>query len=186
MSSAPVDFRVVGLADLKCAIDEMEKSVRNKGIRKALRAGANVVRRAEIAAAPNMSGATRKAIKVRAAKRRPGRISVLCQVGAGWFVGTEYYAGFVEWGHKIGKRTAEVKRTMARISKMRRRDAAAADVAQAELDTIDKRTRVPAKLWFTKAFKASAEAAAQKVEQVLREQIEAAAANKGKLPEVAQ
>lgn len=100
---------VVGKIDIGPVVKDLrslEPKLEKKILRKACRAGAKVVAEAVRRRAPKLTGQTRKAIKVKAAKRSRRRkgVSVLVQLGAGLYKGTTFYGAFVEFGHKAGSR----------------------------------------------------------------------------------
>jgi HK97 gp10 family phage protein len=91
--------------------DGMQKRV----LRPALRAAAKVIQAQAVANAPKDTGALKKSIKVRAGKRsRKGIVRVnvtTSKDSTTLYKGKQYYGAFIEFGHHVGKRTAEVKRT---------------------------------------------------------------------------
>jgi len=91
---------------LQLAGDKLQR----KGIVAGLKAGCKVVQAQAQADAPHKTGATAAAIKIKAGKRKKGRVSYLVTIGQGWFKGDEYYASFVALGHKQGKRKLGDKR----------------------------------------------------------------------------
>lgn len=72
--------------------------------RQGLRAGAKVIQAQAVADAPKKSGFLAKNIKVRAMKRKKGRIGVLVQTSKGLYRGDDFYAAFQELGFHIGAR----------------------------------------------------------------------------------
>jgi HK97 gp10 family phage protein len=50
-------------------------------------------------------GTIKRGIKIRAGKRSKTSVAMLVGVGKKWFTGDEWYAAFVEFGHKTGKRS---------------------------------------------------------------------------------
>jgi HK97 gp10 family phage protein len=134
-------FDVKGIAEIKKRLDQMDQKLQKKEIRAALREGAKVVRIKMLSEAPVLSGTTRKAVKVRAGKRRKNKISVIVGVGKDWFKGSTFYAAFVEFGHKIGKRSGPLRTAQ-------RREKAGGEAAK------DSRQQVQGKHWMEKSFKA--------------------------------
>lgn len=105
---------MTGFKELQAKLKELPRAMENKILRKGCRAGAKIIQARAIELCPVWQGeadqfhappGTLKAnIKVRAGKRRRGRVSVVVRSGAATFQGEDYYGGFVEWGHRIGRR----------------------------------------------------------------------------------
>lgn len=71
----------------------------NKILRKVLRAGTKEVANEIKSIAPvGETGQLKRAIKVRAAKRKKGRIAFMAQIGEGSFKGETFYGSFVDLG----------------------------------------------------------------------------------------
>ena len=149
MSDAMSDARgvIIKIEGMKQALDRLQSlpmKMENKIIRKGLRAGAKIVRQAATQEAPSVSGATRKAIKVRAGKRRKGYLAVLVSVGQRWFTGATFYAAFVEYGHKLIRKRAGVKTVIGIVKAnpfmKRAADRTRQETTQAVADTITKET----------------------------------------------
>ena len=89
---------------------ELPLKVQKRVIRPACRAAAKEVLPEVKNLAPERSGATKKSLKIRAAKRRNKfTAAVLIQTRKGDFKGDEFYAAFVEYGTKerIVKKTGK-------------------------------------------------------------------------------
>ena len=138
-----------GPEELLLKLKDLEAKVSGKYMRTALRAGAKVIRTQMVADAPVKSGATRAAVKLKAMRRSRTRVGMMISVGAGWFKGTEFYAGFVEFGHRIGKRLSKGKLAA----------------------TGDTRGTVPGKQWMHGAFTKSIGTAAETVLESLQQQM---------------
>ena len=91
---------VSGSAGIFANLRRIDKGAQGKVARKVLRTCSKAIAAAAKAIYPVRTGKARKAIKVRAAKRKKGVIGVNVQVGDKWFTGETFYAGFVEWGTK--------------------------------------------------------------------------------------
>jgi HK97 gp10 family phage protein len=104
-------IKIQGGSKLKSVLDELPKKIQNKILRTAMRNAAKVIAEETKAQAPVLSGVTRAAVKVRAAKRRKGSIGFTVQVGQGSYKGKTFYASFVEFGHYAGSRKLGNKRT---------------------------------------------------------------------------
>ncbi len=97
----------VALKAIMKDLSELPERMQKKACAKALRASAKIVQQDARALAPLDTGRLERAIKVRAAKRsRRYQDSVRIQVRVGsndhLFIGDEFYAGFVELGHRKG------------------------------------------------------------------------------------
>lgn len=104
----------VDARDLEEKLKNLPAAAAKKVIRHALREGAKVVAAKAIELAPKVTGTLAQAIKVRAVKRsRKKRIGINAIIGEGWFKGKTFYAGFVEFGHRIGRRPRQPKRPKA-------------------------------------------------------------------------
>ncbi len=97
-------IKVQGSQAIQDGLKELGKTVSRKVIVKGLRDGAKINRTQAVALAPVRSGAMKRALKVRAGKRRSGVISILVSCGKKLFVGPLFYAGFVVFGHRAGGR----------------------------------------------------------------------------------
>jgi HK97 gp10 family phage protein len=100
-----VSVSLVGVEEVRRRLKELEPRLQKKVLRQAMRKGMKVVQRAVQANAPRpgadpyATGATRKAVKVRAVKsKRRDRIGIDVRIGAGSFVGKQFYAAFREFG----------------------------------------------------------------------------------------
>jgi HK97 gp10 family phage protein len=152
-----MDGELKGAAELKLALGQIAENVRNKHMRTALRAGAKVIRGECIEHAPNRTGATGAAIKVRAGKRRKGFVSMLVNIGRGLFQGKTYYAGFVNYGWTWKPHKS----------------------ARFQLGGDQDEKKIPGTRWLNKAFAASAGAAQEAIKTSLTESLaEEAAASK--------
>jgi HK97 gp10 family phage protein len=80
-------------------------------IRKGSRAGTKITTRKAKQEAPVDSGAMRKGIKTKSLKRSRTRIGTKTVVGGGWHKGSLFYAAFIEFGHRVGKKSLGDKRT---------------------------------------------------------------------------
>ena len=117
-----VTIEIKGGKELAQFLETLPAKTANKIVRQGLREGAKIIERNIERAAPVGPTRTRKgkvieggrlkrSIKVRAGRRSRGSISMLVTTSGSdnLFQGDQYYGGFVEFGHFIGKR-----RTFAR------------------------------------------------------------------------
>lgn len=141
-----------GGKELERKLKTLPTRIRNKVVRTALRSGAKLVQAETKQLAPVATGLLRKSLKVRAMKRKKGRIGINVQMGAGDYKGETFYGAFVEYGHKVGKRPGKL-------------DKAA-----------DSRGSVAGKHFMDEAFENKAQDAADLIESQLKAGIEAEAA----------
>jgi HK97 gp10 family phage protein len=153
-------IRIEGSAELKAKFARLQKNVAKKHTRKALRAGAKIIRAEARANAPVKSGLIRRGIRVIAGKSRKGMISILVTLGDRLFQGKEFYGAFQEFGWFSGKRIR---------GKFKGADAKdryhAASLAAG-------RAFHPGKFFMRRAFETKKDQAARTVEETLRKLIE--------------
>lgn len=102
-------MKVIGAKEVERKLKELEPKLAKKVLKRGLRAGAKIVRKAAQSKAPIKTGGIKKGIKVRAGKTKKGFISIRVGVGNQWFTGPNFYAAFVEFGHKVGRRLSKAK-----------------------------------------------------------------------------
>jgi HK97 gp10 family phage protein len=105
---------LTGAKEIAIAMGKLETKLARKVASKALRAGAKVVQAEAKRIAPVKSGALRNSIKVRAGKNKKTYRSIIVGSGEKWFTGDEFYAAFVEFGHRIGKASSGIRRARKR------------------------------------------------------------------------
>ena len=153
--------------------EQMISALQNLG-----REGSNCVRTAQrdacklqkascVSAAPVDSGATRDAIKIQSAKRKRNRIAIMVSLGADFFQGKTFYAAFVLFGHKIGKRIFRGKKQKA-YDKLKDADGSG-------------RKFVPADNWMKVGWDSTAEEAAKLWETNMKNYLETASDKAGGL-----
>lgn len=94
-------WEIEGLKELQTYFNTLEVKLKKVIVRKALREGAKIIKLATLKFVPVKSGKTKDSIKVRAAKRKTGRIAYLVQIGKGDFQGETFYASFLEYGFRL-------------------------------------------------------------------------------------
>lgn len=151
---AVASVTLTGAKEIRIALARLEAKLARKIGSKALRAGAKIVQARAKSLSPIETGALKKSIKVRAGKNRKTYRSIIVASGEKWFTGKEFYAAFVEFGHRTGKRSAGTKR-----AQVNRTYNAAADT----------RKEVPGVHFVERAYEATKEAALDKVIQTLTE-----------------
>jgi HK97 gp10 family phage protein len=97
-------LKVSGGRELDAALRALDRKVSGKLSRQAMRAGAKVALPEVRKRAPKASGAMAASFKVRAGKRRKGRIAYQVQTKAGDYKGDTFYGAFVSFGHRAGPR----------------------------------------------------------------------------------
>ncbi len=102
-----IDVELRGMPELMRRLKALPRKTANAALRKGCRAGAKIVTAAAKAAVPVVTGRWREALKTRAMKRSRKGVGARTTVGAGWFKGETFYAGFVDWGHRVGKRPSK-------------------------------------------------------------------------------
>ena len=98
-------YILTGVKGIDRALKQLEPALAKKAIRQGMRAALRPVKQAVRMAAPVRTGATKKAVKIRASKsRKKGVIGINVQIGKGDYQGERFYASFQEFGWKTGKR----------------------------------------------------------------------------------
>jgi HK97 gp10 family phage protein len=97
---AKLELKVTGLKEVEAALKTLPARVAKKVLRQAMRKGQKIVQAEVKALAPVRTGATRKAVKVRAGKRKKDTVRINVQIGKGDYKGATYYAAFPEYGTK--------------------------------------------------------------------------------------
>lgn len=181
--SEGVYLQVVGDKEWIRKLTRLEKRDSRRILRQAFRAGAKMIADKAKQLAPGGrakgqkrskatgrfqktkgTGRLRKAIRVRAAKRSRRYIYYVARVGAEWFKGETFYAGFQEWGWHAGKRGRSSKEYRAAAQEARRRGA-----------TFRGRRFVKGKFFMKRAAQQTGRAAAAKAISMIRSGIEQAA-----------
>lgn len=150
-----------GLVELANKLRDLPTKLEGKIARPAFRAGAKIIQQAEQQEAPQLAspkpgrvrGLLARSIKVRAMKRKKGRLGYLVSLPAG--TSPTFYSLFVVRGHRLGKRTAEQKRA-----------------AKNHLPFSDTRQEVPPNPFPQRAFERVKDQAAAAVEAQLKSGIE--------------
>lgn len=103
---------VQGLQNALAKLGQLEDKIAKQYVKDGLTVGAKIVAAETFRRAPVRTGTLRDAIKVKSSRfNRQGKISVLVSIGAGWFKGPTFYAGFVALGHFVGSRRLGPNRT---------------------------------------------------------------------------
>lgn len=115
---AGVGVIITGDQALDAALKEFEPKVQKALTRKATRAGAKIVLAAAQVRVPILTASLEGSLKVRAMKRRKGsrrgkKFGHSVVAGEGFFMGDQFYGGFVEFGtgqrfHGSGKSVGEI------------------------------------------------------------------------------
>ena len=168
-----LQIRVEGWEVVAARLKALGPKLARKVIRQALRNGAKIINAEAVANvdkdnAPEWqdTGNLKRAIRVRAGKRRRGYITVKSTVGKAWFKGETFYGAFREWGHKIGKRASN--EMLGIRSRKRRNEGEKAAAAAAN----ESRAEVRPYPFMEPAYKSHGKAAAQLIEREILAGIE--------------
>ena len=99
-----ISIKLVGAERLQRMLKDVPAKDAKKAIRTGARAGSKIITAKAKQLAPVRSGAVRRAIRTRAAERRRRYVGTVTRIGAGFFVGKEFYGSFAELGHHVGNR----------------------------------------------------------------------------------
>ena len=97
-------YSIDGLKELQNALLDLEPKVARKYATKSLREAMKLILEEARSRCPVKSGATKKALRIRAGRNKKGYRSVTVVIGNKWFTGEEFYAAFVLFGHRQGSR----------------------------------------------------------------------------------
>lgn len=117
------EAELLGVGRLLRRLNALEGKVQRKVVKKAAREAGRPMLAAARKNAPRRSGKLSKSIKLRTYRRkRTNIVGARITTGSktGDFDGDTYYGAFVEYGHKIGKRSRAVARHQRRQSRFRR------------------------------------------------------------------
>ena len=99
MADNRITAKIVGAEAIEAKLKAFGPKLARKVLSRSLRSGAKIVLRKAQELAPSRTGRLRKSLKVRVAKSRRGRISIMVATGAKWFTGPAFYGAFIEFGH---------------------------------------------------------------------------------------
>jgi HK97 gp10 family phage protein len=138
-----MNITIKGSKAIERAFRELPSKLARKAIRQGLRAGAKIVRDGAVADAPEDTGLTRKAIKVRSGRSRKNRFSMAVIIGKGNYKGATFYGAFQEFGWETGSRKSPNRREVPGKHFMRRameskRDAAESAILETIADGIER------------------------------------------------
>ena len=153
---------IIGAVELGNILKTLPTRVQTRILGPALREGAKIVADEARRLAPvaneakhgkyaHSPGQLKASIKVRAGKHRRNERKMLAMTGSGFYVGNEFYGGFVEYGHGIGKASSAVRSTQESIRKAKRSGGDSAKLTK-KLNSIETRGRVEAKPFLRPAF----------------------------------
>jgi len=131
---------------------------------------------------PVKTGAMRAALKVRPIKKSKTNSTWGSRLGysARDFVGDEFYAGFVELGWRVGKRSAEVKRFQRGLIKAGVSQVERSEILQAS--TADTRRKIPGKRILIGVAEADGKQAATMAALLIQRALVKEAKKQGKIP----
>lgn len=144
-------FEIVGAQALGKQLEGLTDKLRGSVIRKALKRAADPIHRAALIKVPEKTGALADALIVTTFwNKRAGTLGATIGVSpkSAYFKKNQFYAGFVEYGHRIGKRIKGVERAINRIRRGRK-SFGQQRLSEIETDALrtefgDTRNRVPA------------------------------------------
>lgn len=105
-------MKVQGLQEATQALRELDRKAQKRIVRKALRAGGKVIQDKARTEAPTRTGALKRNVKIRGGRASKGSVALNIGIGARDFTGKTFYGGFVQYGHRIGKRALGSKRKL--------------------------------------------------------------------------
>ena len=93
-----ISFTIEGSDKIIRKLKSMDRKIARKIMRQSLRDSAKRFKKAIEDEAPVDSGDLKKSVKVRSGKKSRNYVSVLAQIGEGFFKGPTWYAGAVHYG----------------------------------------------------------------------------------------
>lgn len=99
----PVSMTIDGLSGTVQALHDLGRRDAKRIVRKALRAGGRIIRTAERAEAPRLTGKLRRSIGVVGKKPKGGVLAVGVGPRSAPFKAGPFYPAFVIFGHRAGK-----------------------------------------------------------------------------------
>lgn len=151
---ATYNFPIEGADQLRKKLLALEPRIAKKVVRQAVRPAAKLIQDAAKANVAVDTGKLKRSLKVRSLKRSRNRIGVQVSTNStdNLFKGNTFYGGFLEYGHRLGKRTNAQKRKGYKGP--------------------DSRKMVPAKPFMKPAFEAKKNEAGQMIVDLLRAGVE--------------
>jgi HK97 gp10 family phage protein len=121
----PSVLEIKGGVELLRKLEQFPRTVQRKLLRQAIRDGARPILAAAKANCPVGTGELKKSLRLRVRKKtKPGTYAVQIQAGKyGEFKGDQFYAAFVELGHRVGSRKLGNARAMVPANPFMRRAA---------------------------------------------------------------
>ncbi len=99
-----ISITILGTKALAELLLKLPDSIARPAVKKGTRAGQKIIARATKRLAPRRTGRLVSSIKVKAMKRRRGRVGAVVVTGKGFFQGDTFYGAFLEFGWFAGKR----------------------------------------------------------------------------------
>lgn len=181
--------QISGFDRVEALLRQLPAKVARKEIVSGLRKGAKVIADDARSRAPvyagkerpdRKPGQLRDSIKVRSARARSGSVGVNVITSEGWFIGDEFYGAFVEFGHGIGRRSAEIVQLQrATLKARKKKDEKAISKASEALSRADSRARVRPHPFMRPAFDARKNDAIAIINREIGQGIEKAARELG-------
>ena len=119
MSDGLVDIKLIGFDELERDFHRLKFSIQKRIFRNAMAKAVEPVAAAARTLVPVDTGRLRDSIATRVITSR-GKILGQVYCGDEMFKGDQYYAGMVEYGHRIGKRPKSIMRHAKGLAKLRK------------------------------------------------------------------
>jgi HK97 gp10 family phage protein len=97
-------MRITGMEETRKALDNLDREVQKKILRKGLRKGCKVMLRIAKADAPFKTGKLKRNIKIRSGGVKYGKLRMTVGIGNKDYTGEAFYAAFLLYGWRVGSR----------------------------------------------------------------------------------
>lgn len=148
-----------GAAQLQKTLDELPRKVSKRIANKAMMAGSEVVLARAEQLVPVKTGFLRDSLIIRPGKRRRNMVRFIVGTLDDNYQGDTFYAAFVEFGHRIGKRKLRKRKKIGELARNKHRRGRAKGIYSVE----DERAMVLPKKYLEPAFDQSKGAAVQAI-----------------------
>jgi len=101
---AAADTLTVDVRSAIKGLEDIDRKIGKKYVRKALRASAKPTLAVAKSTAPVRTGLLQQNLKLKSAGQRKGVFRMAVGIGKKWYVGDFFYAAFVAFGHRVGNR----------------------------------------------------------------------------------
>lgn len=172
--SNDITLDIRGQKELFAKLSALKRGSFTKVVRAGLKAGANIAKEIIKANTPVDTGALKKAVKVRAGKRRQkGRITYLVSTSgkANLHTGSVFYGGFVEFGYHLGKRSNATRQLRKSLYKAQKKAGLTGNIDQRIVHASDKRTFIEGQHFMRRGFESSVKASEAAIIETMRSKI---------------